>query len=124
MTLDVAPLYISVESLPNGTTLTVRGEVDIATAKQLRDAVLRHLAAARSLSLDLEGVAFMDSSGLHALIECQRRAALLGHSLIIARAAPAVDRLLQVTGTTTLFERATSPEDATVTPQDMPTDCS
>ena len=56
MTLAAQPLFISVATFPGGTTLTVRGEVDIATATQLRDAVLRHLTTTRSLSLDLEGV--------------------------------------------------------------------
>jgi len=40
--------------------------------------VLRHLATTSSLWLDREGVTFMDSSGLHALIAGQRWAALLG----------------------------------------------
>jgi anti-anti-sigma factor len=116
MTIGTQPLLISVESLPSGKTLIVRGEVDLATAAQLRDAVLRHLSAASSLRLDLSGVTFMDSSGLHVLIASQRRAALLGNPLVIARASPAVERLLQVTGTTALFARAADqgPSDSAV----------
>ena len=68
MTLDAQPLLISVENIPSGRMLIVRGEVDLATAAQLRDALLRHLSAGRSLWLDLAGVTFMDSSGLHVLI--------------------------------------------------------
>jgi anti-anti-sigma factor len=106
MTLGAHPLLISTESLQSGRTLIVRGEVDLATATQLRDAVLRHLSAARSLSLDLSGVTFMDSSGLQVLIASQRRAALLGNSLVIAQVSPAVERLLQVSRTSALFGRA------------------
>jgi stage II sporulation protein AA (anti-sigma F factor antagonist) len=123
MTPNAQPLLISVENIASGRQLTVCGDVDLATAPQFRDTVLRHLATARSLSLDLEGVAFMDSSGLHALIACRRRAALLGHPLLIARASPAVDRLLEVTGTTALFTRAaTNPGDVSVTPLDRSTE--
>jgi anti-anti-sigma factor len=103
MTIGAQPLLISAENIPSGKLLIVRGEVDIATATQLREAMLRHLSAARSLWLDLAGVTFMDSSGLHVLIASQRRAALLGHPLVIAGVSPAVERLLQVTGTTSLF---------------------
>jgi anti-sigma B factor antagonist len=111
MTQD-APLRISAKNIPSGTQLTVCGEIDLASAPQLRDAVLRHLATASSLWLDLEGVTFMDSSGLHALIAGQRRSALLGNPLVIVRVSPAVDRLLQVTGTTPLFTRAADFGDA------------
>ena len=47
----------------------------------------------------------MDSSGLHVLIASRRRADLLGTQLVIARASAAVDRVLEVTGTTALFAR-------------------
>jgi anti-anti-sigma factor len=112
MTKDGQPLLISVENIPSGKLLIVRGEVDMTTATQLRDTVLRHLASARSLWLDLEDVTFMDSSGLHVLLASQRRAALLGSPLVIARASHAVERLLQVTGTTALFARAANHVDA------------
>jgi anti-anti-sigma factor len=126
MSPDVQPLVISVENIPGGTMLIVRGEVDLVTAPQLRDEVSRHLAAAKSLWLDLDGVTFMDSSGLHVLISSQRRATLVGNVLVIARLSPAVDRLLQVTGTTALFARAASPEVArsTVTSVDRSTETS
>jgi anti-sigma B factor antagonist len=112
MTKDGQSLLISVENIPSGKLLVVRGEVDMTTATQLRDTVLRHLASASSLWLDLEDVTFMDSSGLHVLLASQRRAALLGSPLVIARASHAVDRLLQVTGTTALFARAANHVDA------------
>jgi anti-anti-sigma factor len=106
MTQVAQPLLISAEKIPSGTLLRVRGEVDLATATQLRDAMLPHLAAARNLWLDLEGVTFMDSSGLHVLVASQGQAALHGTRLVIAGASPAVDRLFQITGTTALFARA------------------
>jgi anti-anti-sigma factor len=103
--MDGEPLLISVEKVPGGTVLVVRGEVDLSTAAQLRDELLRHLVAAEGLWLDLEGVTFMDSSGLHVLIASRRRADLLGTQLVVARASAAVDRVLEVTVTAALFAR-------------------
>jgi anti-anti-sigma factor len=85
--------------------LIVRGEVDVATAAQLRHELLQHLAIAETLWIDLEDVTFMDSSGLHVLIASQRRAELLDAPLVIGRASTAVERLLEVTGVTALFAR-------------------
>jgi anti-anti-sigma factor len=85
--------------------LIVRGEIDLATAPQLRNELLRHLTTAEGLWLDLKGVTFMDSSGLHVLIASQRRADLLGAHLVIARASTAVEKVLEVTGAGPLFAR-------------------
>jgi len=99
-----APLWdISVED--DGTTIVVRpvGEIDSYTAAQV-DAHLRgggngHTA----IVLDVSQVEFMDSTGLTMLIHAHRREperfALRGNS-------PAVERLLELSGTSRLFTRA------------------
>ena len=51
--MDGEQLLISVEKIPGGTMLVVRGEVDLATAAQLRDELLGHLVTAQGLWLDL-----------------------------------------------------------------------
>lgn len=50
--------------------LAVRGDLDLGTADEVRDAA-HHAAggAASHLALDLAGVAFIDSSGLRTLLE-------------------------------------------------------
>ena len=56
--------------------LSVRGELDIATAPQLAEAVEAQLSQApRSLVLDLTGTTFLDSSGARQLALVARRAA-------------------------------------------------
>jgi anti-sigma B factor antagonist len=47
--------------------LTVRGEIDMATAPRLR-AALDRAVGAREVRLDLRAVEFMDSSGLSVLV--------------------------------------------------------
>ena len=81
-------------------TVTVRGEVDLATAPQLRDQLTDRLAdaPAHTLHLDLSGVSFMDSSGLLVLLGTQRRARLLGGDLVLTRTSPSMDRLFDLAG--------------------------
>jgi anti-anti-sigma regulatory factor len=50
--------------------------------------------------LDLQGVTFIDSSGLHALV----RPTLDGHPVVLRRPSRAVEMLLDLAGATALFE--------------------
>ena len=69
----------------------VSGEIDMSSATKLIDAVLKATPA----SLDLSGVTFIDSSGLHALIRLRRARA----ELRIVALSPQVRRLLEITNT-------------------------
>src|SRR5437016_4863395 len=54
--------------------LVVSGEIDVFTAPRFKQAVLEMTdQGTRELFLDMRGVAFMDSSGLGALLEATRR---------------------------------------------------
>ena len=60
-------------------TVTVTGEVDLATAGRLEREMAKAIAAgARTLVLDLSQVGFMSSSGLHVLIARRQHAARSG----------------------------------------------
>ncbi len=66
-TLDDPHIELDVRPETGGrTTIVVSGEVDIASSRELRDALTEHLAAGPVL-LDLREVTFMDSSGVAAL---------------------------------------------------------
>jgi anti-sigma B factor antagonist len=107
MTLAAAPnLTILTRLDPHASVVVVRGEVDLATAPQLRDAALRALAVgAGNLHLDLAGVTFMDSAGLHVLLATRRRAHLAGGHLALCGTSRCVDRLLELTGTASVLGR-------------------
>jgi anti-sigma B factor antagonist len=84
--------------------LTLRGELDLASAPQLK-AELRRAEATETamVVVDLAGVEFMDSSGLHVLLaarECLRRT---GRPLSLSRVSPQVRRLLELTRMLELF---------------------
>lgn len=109
MTEDVRPgqLRLDAEHLPSGeTVLTAVGEIDIATAPDLREAL--ESAAGRATPgagavLDLAGVIFMDSTGLGALNAARVQAEALGVAWRLAGLQPPVRRLLDLTGVGDLF---------------------
>ena len=95
-----APLKLS-ES-PQGTrrcTLTVEGELDIATASQFRESVGALLGTGcRLLRIDLSGTTFLDSSGLGALVWASHRIRSAGGELSVVNPSERVAQTMQLTG--------------------------
>jgi stage II sporulation protein AA (anti-sigma F factor antagonist) len=83
-------------------TLVVRlhGELDLVVADEFRTGVDRELErrSVRNLVLNLEGVSFIDSSGLGAIIGRYKRISRQGGKVIITRAKPQVKRILELSG--------------------------
>jgi anti-anti-sigma factor len=77
------------------------GELDIEGAPHARSEVGRALAADRqTIVLDLGGLTFMDSSGVHMIIEAHQHLSADARQLVIARAPAHVRRLLDLCGLT------------------------
>jgi anti-sigma B factor antagonist len=72
------------------------GELDVATAPQLRRTLRESQLSARLVVLDLRGLAFMDSSGVHAIIDASVRARQAGCRMVVLRGPPNVDRALML----------------------------
>jgi anti-sigma B factor antagonist len=84
--------------------LTARGELDAYSAPALDDHIGRLLSEdARSIVLDLSETAFLDSSGLRAILTAQRRLAAADGQLVLRRPSEPVSRLLEITGLTDHF---------------------
>ncbi len=79
--------------------VTVRGEIDMANAGQLVDAIE---AAGRAV-VDLSGVTFIDSAGLHGLWRAQEAARERGDGLILRNLSTAVRRVLERTNMIDVF---------------------
>jgi anti-sigma B factor antagonist len=76
--------------------IAVAGELDLATAPALRAAVADALdAGAEQLWIDLRATQFMDSSGIHLLVETERE---LGRRLVIVCPPGPVRRVLDIAG--------------------------
>ncbi|MFD7814919.1 STAS domain-containing protein [Streptomyces sp. NPDC059785] len=88
--------------------MTVSGDIDLdaeaALQRTLGEALTR---SARGVDVDLSGVGFCDCAGLNVLLRIRRRALTEGKTVTVPSAAPAVDRLLSLTGTRSLFGAAT-----------------
>jgi anti-sigma B factor antagonist len=74
------------------------GELDIATTPQLQSTLRESQLHARLVVLDLRGLAFLDSSGVHAMIAASARARELASRLIVLRGPPNVDRAFTLSG--------------------------
>jgi anti-sigma B factor antagonist len=115
---DARPaMTVSRRRVGHRTVLAVTGEVDLATAPELRSAVDTALASgAQELWLDLSATAFMDSSGLHVLLDAHRRIRGLRRRLAIVCPGGPVRRLFEIAGVADalpLYEdRATAHRDA------------
>jgi anti-sigma B factor antagonist len=70
------------------------GELDIATAPQLKQTLRQAEAGARRVVLDLRELTFMDSCGVHVIVDASTRARAAGNRLVLVRGPSQVDRLL------------------------------
>ena len=80
--------------------LTLRGELDLATAPELEQLVNEHIDAGQEVVVDLRGLEFMDSSGIRVLVAAHARAGRTGARLVVVRPAPgnAVAKIVEVSG--------------------------
>ena len=79
--------------------ITADGEIDLATVNTLRSAITNALQSGASrLTLDLENVTYIDSSGLGTLIGAHKRLASSGGTVTVRCSKPRILRLLSITG--------------------------
>lgn len=94
---------VNVEPLGEARLIRASGELDMSTAPDLRHT----LGAARddgiTAVLDLAEVTFIDSSGLHLLLEASRDSASSEWSFFIVRPSEVVKRLIAVSHTADLL---------------------
>jgi anti-sigma B factor antagonist len=85
-------------------TVVVTGELDLASAPRLQREVLALLALpVHIVTLDLDGLAFMDSSGLNALNRVRNEAEDHGIKLTLRNVRGPVRKVLDVTHMVELF---------------------
>ncbi len=76
----------------------VTGELDIATVPELKQTLGRAEDRARRVVLDLRELTFMDTSGVHVIVDANVRATSAERQLVLVRGPAQVDRLLALTG--------------------------
>jgi anti-sigma B factor antagonist len=84
--------------------LAVSGELNINTAPDLRDHLVRHVKARQPrVTLDLSGLSFMDTSGLATLIESHLKAEKQGGALVLFGLQPPILEVFEITRVIDLF---------------------
>lgn len=85
--------------------VTLRGELDIATARQASDYLHAVLDSDKrgQLTINLAGLAFCDAAGLGVLATVARRARRSGRLVKLANPRPALVRIMRITGMDAAF---------------------
>jgi anti-sigma B factor antagonist len=95
------PAAIDIEEVEAGEhrTLRLAGELDITSAATLEAAVSRACSGgARSITMDLSGLSFIDSTGLAVIIHTSGLCSNRGCAFQLVRGPKAVQRLFELTG--------------------------
>jgi len=101
----VEEFEISEESPGDATVIAPRGEVDIATAGQLRERVDQVIGRTTgTVVVDLTAVSFIDSTGLGVLIGARKRCEADGRTLVVVVAEPRIRKVFEITGLSELFD--------------------
>ena len=89
---------------PHAPVLEVHGEIDVATAAQLTQAIGEVLdRGVPRLLVDLAAVSFIDSSGMSALVRADLKAKALGTQMRIGNAAGNARRSIELCGLSSLL---------------------
>ena len=95
---------ITVARKPNHVEVAPRGEIDLAVAGELRECLLELLAGGDDrIVVDLEGVEFLDSTGLGVLVGGLKRARERGGDLQVRDPRPQVRSVFEITGLAPVF---------------------
>ncbi len=96
---------VSKESGSGYVLVSVVGEVDVATAPQLRGLLQEAVAeGSPTVAVDLTGVTFIDSTALGVLIEAKKLCDGEGGTMRIAVSEPRILKIFEITGLTELFD--------------------
>jgi anti-sigma B factor antagonist len=96
--MDCYGLTVEVSQEPGHMLITVAGELDIATAPQLRQRLAGPAASGRPIIVDLDPLSFIDATGLGVLASAASRTAAHGASLHVVCARHQVRRLFTIPG--------------------------
>ncbi len=106
-------LDVTVERTGSACTLAITGEVDVYTSPVLKSYIVSALDDGCSdLVVDLEGVAFIDSSGLGVLVSGLRRVKEHGGSMRLVCTRENILKIFRITGLDKVFPVFTTAAEA------------
>ena len=97
-------LQINEDEVQGRAVISMAGELNILTAPDLRDVLVKHVKARQPLlALDLSGVSFMDTSGLATLIDAHLTTEKQAGKLVLYGLQPRIAEVFEVTRVKDLF---------------------
>jgi len=97
---------------PAAAVVTLSGDLDLATAPELRNTLQEALTERRHLVLDMADLRFLDSTGIGVLVRIHKKATASGGVLAFAAVPPNVTKILEVTCLDRIFPVYPETEDA------------
>ncbi|GAP49146.1 uncharacterized protein SAZU_4010 [Streptomyces azureus] len=112
----------TMDVVPDGDrmTVTVWGELDLGSRQLLPDLHDTLTLSGNGIDLRLDAVGFCDCSGLNMLLDLRTHALDEGKTVTVRSCGPAVERLLDLTGTRELFAARGPQQDAVRPAADEP----
>jgi anti-sigma B factor antagonist len=95
---------LSITARPDAAHVSVAGEIDVASANELVNAVRRIGSAFDSIDFDLSGVSFMDAAGIRAFEKACEEAERRGYSYRVVALSRAASRVFALTGQNALLD--------------------
>lgn len=105
MTLNIPPmLNVFRHDTDNQALVTLTGEIDMDSAPLVRESLGQCLRdGIRTIDVDVTTVTFCDCSGLNTFLHALLHTAAVGGSLHLHYPSPALERLVALTGSESLF---------------------
>ena len=104
--VQLYPSPSSAASAPAKVVVRVCGDLDAETVPELRDTLTELIdrQGVVSLVVDLQGLTFIDSSGIYALVQALKHAQLRGADLTLTGVSAGAHKVLDICGLTGVFD--------------------
>ena len=109
------PIKVTVETLEGATVVSPEGEIDLSCSAHLRSKLQEAVSAGpKRIVVDLNGVGYMDSSGIATLVEALQMARRDEASLVICSLTERVKSIIELARLDQIFEIAVDRDAALV----------
>jgi anti-sigma B factor antagonist len=103
---------VDIHTTPRATTVTLSGELDLVSSPVLEQALAPVLDSdVGQIIVDLRGLEFMDSTGLHVLVQAHQLMHDAGRRLALVRGSEQVQRVFDLTGVGDALTIVASPDE-------------